>query len=110
MFPAQAKIKAEVLHLHVNYDRPYNIKKLKAQAEAATNQFVIGLTPALMTLSEELLNAKTHSTELREAGTMALGEGVPAVAHDLLDALPPDRWEREKNRYIYEAWLRNALP
>ena len=34
---------------------------------------------------------KLYSTELREGRTRALGGGVPAVAHDLLNALPEDR-------------------
>jgi dienelactone hydrolase len=49
-----------------------------------------------------------YATELREGGTMALGTGVPGVVHDLLDALPRAKWEAEKEKYIYEAWLREA--
>jgi beta-galactosidase len=51
---------------------------------------------------------KLYATELREGGTEALGAGIPAVSHDLLDALPRDRWEREKDKYVYETWVKNA--
>jgi len=53
---------------------------------------------------------KSYAAEIREGGTPALGAGIPAVPHDELDALPRDRWEREKDRYIYETWLKNAKP
>jgi hypothetical protein len=49
-----------------------------------------------------------YATELREGGTMALGAGVPAVAHDLLNALPIEQWQQEKERYVYETWVREA--
>jgi dienelactone hydrolase len=51
---------------------------------------------------------KAYATELREGGTRALGSGVPAVPHDLLNALPAERWQREKDKYVYETWLKNA--
>ena len=51
---------------------------------------------------------KAYATELREGGTRALGTGVPAVAHDLLNALPEDRWQRDKEKYAYETWVRAA--
>jgi hypothetical protein len=49
-----------------------------------------------------------YATELREGGTRALGTGVPAVPHDMLNVLPPDRWERVKEKYVYETWVKNA--
>jgi dienelactone hydrolase len=51
---------------------------------------------------------KSYATELREGGTMALGTGVPGVRHDSLNALPEDQWGREKDRYVYESWVRAA--
>jgi dienelactone hydrolase len=51
---------------------------------------------------------KQYATELREGGTRALGTGVPAVPHDQLNALPMERWEREKDKYVYETWVREA--
>jgi hypothetical protein len=51
---------------------------------------------------------KLYATELREGGTRALGTGIPAVAHDLLNSLPLDRWERDKDKYVYETWLKEA--
>ena len=52
---------------------------------------------------------RQYATELREGGTMALGEGVPPVARELLNALPAETWDREKDRYVYETWVRHAL-
>lgn len=51
---------------------------------------------------------RLYATELREGGTQALGTGIPAVPHDSMNALPPDRWEREKDLYVYETWVKNA--
>jgi dienelactone hydrolase len=51
---------------------------------------------------------KQYATELREGGTMAFGANIPGVPHDLLNALPRARWEAEKDKYIYETWLREA--
>ena len=51
---------------------------------------------------------KLYATELREGGTRALGTGVPAVPHDSLNALPLAQWERDKDQYVYETWLREA--
>jgi dienelactone hydrolase len=49
-----------------------------------------------------------YATELREGGTMALGADFPAIPHDDMNALPVDRWQREKSLYIYETWLKAA--
>jgi dienelactone hydrolase len=51
---------------------------------------------------------KLYATELREGGTRALGSDIPAVPHDLLNSLPLERWERDKDNYIYETWLKEA--
>ena len=51
---------------------------------------------------------KLYATELREGGTRALGVGIPAVPHDRMDALPREKWERDKEKYIYETWLKAA--
>src|SRR6266700_1113006 len=51
---------------------------------------------------------KSYLTELREGGTQALGAAIPSVPHDRMDALPREKWEQEKDRYIYETWLKNA--
>jgi beta-galactosidase len=51
---------------------------------------------------------RLYATELREGGTDALGAAIPAVPHDLLEALPRDRWERDKDKYVYETWVTNA--
>lgn len=51
---------------------------------------------------------KLYATELRDGGTQAMGTGIPAVPHDELNALPRDRWERDKEKYVYETWLKEA--
>ncbi len=51
---------------------------------------------------------KLYATEAREGGTRALGSGIPNVPHDQLDALPRQRWDEDKEKYIYETWLKNA--
>jgi len=49
-----------------------------------------------------------YATELREGGTMAFGANIPGVPHDLLNTLSRAKWEAEKDKYIYETWLREA--
>ena len=51
---------------------------------------------------------RAYATELREGGTRALGTGVPAVPHDDMNALPVARWNRDKDLYVYETWVKNA--
>jgi dienelactone hydrolase len=51
---------------------------------------------------------KAYATELREGGTLALGAGFPAIPHDDMNALPKAQWERDKDKYIYETWLKEA--
>jgi hypothetical protein len=52
---------------------------------------------------------RLYATELREGGTRALGAGLPAVPHDDMNALPLETWQREKEKYVYESWLKEAL-
>ena len=51
---------------------------------------------------------KAYATELREGGTRAVGAAFPAVPHAGMNALPLDRWRRDRNLYIYETWVKNA--
>ena len=51
---------------------------------------------------------KLYATELREGGTRAMGTGIPALPHDDMNALPVDRWDRDKQKYVYETWLKEA--
>ena len=51
---------------------------------------------------------KQYATELREGGTRALGNDIPAVPHDEMNALPAARWNRDKELYVYETWLKEA--
>lgn len=50
----------------------------------------------------------SFSSELREGGTLAAGKDVPGIARELLHALPRERWERDKEKYVYESWLKEA--
>jgi dienelactone hydrolase len=52
---------------------------------------------------------RAYATELREGGTLALGDGVPSVARELLNALPAEQWDRHRDRYVYESWVKHAL-
>jgi hypothetical protein len=49
-----------------------------------------------------------YNTEVREAGTRALGSGVPGVAREQLNAVPLDEWTRHKDQFIYENWIAKA--
>jgi hypothetical protein len=49
-----------------------------------------------------------YATEVREAGVRALGSGIPGIAREQLNALPLDRWERDKDRFVYESWIAKA--
>ncbi|HEV2444750.1 MAG TPA: prolyl oligopeptidase family serine peptidase [Candidatus Sulfopaludibacter sp.] len=51
---------------------------------------------------------RQYASELREGGTHALGAGIPAVPHDDMNALPRERWEQDKEKYVYESWLKAA--
>jgi dipeptidyl aminopeptidase/acylaminoacyl peptidase len=44
-------------------------------------------------------------SEPGEGGTQALGTDIPIVARESLTAVPLDRWQREKDSYVYESWL-----
>src|SRR5262249_54164879 len=49
-----------------------------------------------------------YDTEVREAGARALGTGIHGVARERLHAVPVEQWEREKEQFIYEAWIAKA--
>jgi len=51
---------------------------------------------------------RLYATELREGGTRALGADVPAVPHDEMNALPLELWNRVKDQYVYETWVKEA--
>jgi len=52
---------------------------------------------------------KGYIQEDREGGVMALGTGVPNVRRNDLNAVPDDVWERDKNRFVWDAWVQHAL-
>jgi hypothetical protein len=49
-----------------------------------------------------------YSNEMREGGTMALGTGIPALSRNELNVFTLDQWEKKKNLFIYESWLKAA--
>lgn len=49
-----------------------------------------------------------YDTEIREAGVRALGSGIPGVRREQLHAVPAGEWRRDKDRYVYEAWIAHA--
>jgi dienelactone hydrolase len=51
---------------------------------------------------------RLYASEEREGGTPALGTGLPALSRTDLSVLSPEEWEREKENFIYESWLKRA--
>lgn len=51
---------------------------------------------------------RSYATELREAGTRAIGTGVPGLRREELCVLPAAEWTAQKDRFIHESWLREA--
>lgn len=51
---------------------------------------------------------RLYASEEREGGTLAIGKDVPAPRREDLSVFTPEKWEREKGRLIYEAWLKAA--
>ena len=51
---------------------------------------------------------RLYATEEREGGAQALGAGIPALSRKDLSVFTPEQWEREKDRLIYESWLKAA--
>jgi len=49
---------------------------------------------------------RLYATEVREGGTRAIGTDVPAIARDRLDVFTPAEWEKVKERYTFDAWLK----
>jgi len=49
-----------------------------------------------------------YSNEQREGGTMALGTDIPALSRNVLDVFTEAEWLGERDRLIYEAWVRQA--
>ena len=49
---------------------------------------------------------RLYATEVREGGTMAIGAGVPPIAREQLDVFTPTEWEKVKDEYTFDAWLK----
>jgi dienelactone hydrolase len=52
---------------------------------------------------------KGYSSEQREGGVMALGDDIPGIPRDELNALPRSEWEAQKDAFVYGAWVHHAL-
>ena len=52
---------------------------------------------------------KGYIQEDREGGVMALTTDVPNVPHALLDVLPQEVWEKQKEKFVYASWVRQTL-
>lgn len=51
-----------------------------------------------------------YSNEQREGGAMALGADVPALTRGQLSVYGDERWQAQRDRLVYEGWLRRARP
>src|SRR5574340_515660 len=51
---------------------------------------------------------RLYATEAREGGALAIGAPLPAPSREQLSVFTPEQWEREKDRLIYESWLKAA--
>ncbi|MHC4595271.1 MAG: alpha/beta hydrolase family protein [Planctomycetota bacterium] len=49
-----------------------------------------------------------YATEEREGGLRALGAGVPGLSRSQLSVFTEEQWQRQKDRLIYETWVRKA--
>jgi dienelactone hydrolase len=51
---------------------------------------------------------KLYATEEREAGTLALGDGIPGYSRETLDVFRRQEWESRKKDFILETWVEAA--
>ncbi|MFB3828999.1 MAG: alpha/beta hydrolase family protein [Bryobacteraceae bacterium] len=51
---------------------------------------------------------RLYASEEREGGTLAIGAALPVPSRQDLSVFTPAQWEREKDRLIYEAWVKRA--
>jgi len=47
-----------------------------------------------------------YTSEAREGGAMAIGNNVPPITRDQLSVFTPAEWEKVKNDYTLDAWLK----
>jgi hypothetical protein len=63
-------------------------------------------------ISEWAVRSHVDSSNLKnergEGGTIALGNDIPVVNHDLLHALPDSVWNTQRDRYLYETCVAHA--
>lgn len=51
---------------------------------------------------------RLYASEEREGGAMAIGENVPGPSREMLSVFAAEQWEQQKDRLVYEAWLKAA--
>jgi len=51
---------------------------------------------------------KLYATEEREGGAEAVGTKIPALSREVLSLFTQEEWDEQKDRLIYEAWLKAA--
>ena len=51
---------------------------------------------------------KAYATEIREGGTMALGEKMPAIRRESLNAFSDADWDKQKEKLVLETWWGEA--
>ncbi len=78
-----------------NWDR----KQIESLPETEIGRWFAQTDPAFQPSPNQLLN---------EAGTVALGDNMPAIPRDQLHALPESVWSYEQQNYIYETWVDRA--
>jgi hypothetical protein len=49
-----------------------------------------------------------YSNEQREGGARALGTGIPVPSREDLNAVEPEDWRRDHEKYVLETWIREA--
>ena len=47
--------------------------------------------------------------EDREGGVMALGKNVTNMTREQLTVVPIDQWQKDRDQYVYSAWVRRTL-
>ncbi len=58
--------------------------------------------------ANHLAGFSSHGALHNDAGTVALGNNIPAVPRDQLKAVPEAVWQSTMEDYIYESWVEHA--
>lgn len=52
---------------------------------------------------------KSAQREDRDAGISAIAANVPRLTQDELNVLPLDEWQRERKKFVYSTWAKDAI-